>query len=142
MLGAAAAALALSACAAAHPNGLHADATPAAPPQTSGAPAAPPQTSGAPAAPSVSAASGEAARGLSYAQAYCASCHAVTPGEISPNPEAPTWEAVANAPGATFETMRDWLRSSHDFPAAMNFTIDPDRFDDLAAYLVTLQKRE
>lgn len=77
-------------------------------------------------------------RGLAFAEAHCAECHAVRPG-ISPNPQAPAFEAVINTAGLDLGTLKPWLRNSHDFPVMMNFTIDPERIDDLAAYMLTLK---
>jgi mono/diheme cytochrome c family protein len=77
-------------------------------------------------------------RGLAFAEARCAACHAVRPG-LSPNPQAPTFEGVINTPGLDIGTLATWLRNSHDFPAMMNFAIEPERIDDLAAYMLTLK---
>ena len=77
-------------------------------------------------------------RGLAFAEAHCSVCHAVRPG-LSPNPKAPTFEAVINTPGLDVGTLTPWLRNSHDFPAMMNFAIDPERIDDLAVYMLTLK---
>jgi mono/diheme cytochrome c family protein len=77
-------------------------------------------------------------RGLAFAQQRCASCHAVVKG-ASPNPEAPPFEAVINAADLKLDTLRPWLQSSHNYPAAMNFSIDPGQIDDLAAYMLTLK---
>lgn len=76
--------------------------------------------------------------GLAFAQRHCAACHAIDAG-ISPRPEAPSFEAVINTPGLTAETLRPWLRNSHNFPAIMNFEIAPDQIDALAAYMLTLR---
>lgn len=88
------------------------------------------------------AGSGPASRGLAFAKANCSGCHAVTTGRGSPNPEAPPFEVVVNAPGLTAATLKPWLRDSHNFPAMMNFAIDPEQIDDLAAYMTTLQRRD
>jgi mono/diheme cytochrome c family protein len=79
-----------------------------------------------------------AARGLAYAKEACVSCHAVTAGEgHSPELGAPTFEAIANTPGMTGIALNAWLHSSH--PTMPNLIVDPDRIDDLAAYLRTLK---
>ena len=78
-------------------------------------------------------------RGRAFAQARCAGCHAVEPNQGSPNPEAPSFEAVANQRGLTRLTLRRFLRNSHNYPAAMNFRIDAASIDDLSAYVVTLK---
>jgi mono/diheme cytochrome c family protein len=82
------------------------------------------------------------ARGLEFARAHCSRCHAVTAGRSSPNPDAPPFEVVVNAPGLNAGTLNSWLRNAHDFPEIMNFEIDSDRIDDLAAYMLTLQRED
>ena len=79
-----------------------------------------------------------AARGLAYAQANCATCHAVGTGP-SPRLQAPPFAAVINTPGLTADSLRPWLQNSHNFPETMNFAIAPDQIDDLAAYMLTLK---
>jgi len=81
-----------------------------------------------------------AVAGLSVAEARCAGCHAVTPGQISPNSDAPPFASIARRPGLTHATASRWLRSSHDFPDQMNFTLEPDQAEALAAYLLTLRE--
>jgi mono/diheme cytochrome c family protein len=81
----------------------------------------------------------EARRGLAFAQMRCAACHAVTPGGISPNPDAPAFESVVNVPGLTAETLTVWLRTSHYYPEAMNFEIAPEEVDGLTRYMLTLR---
>lgn len=76
-------------------------------------------------------------RGLAFAQAHCAACHAIAPGRVSPNPEAPTFAAVVETPGLTAETLSAWLRRSHDFPAIMQFEVASDQIDALTAYMLT-----
>lgn len=82
--------------------------------------------------------SGAAARGLSYARDACASCHAVELGEFaSPEVSAPSFEALANRPDMTRSSLSALLRSPHrNMP---NLIVEPDRIEDLAAYLYSLQ---
>lgn len=79
------------------------------------------------------------AAGLRVAETRCASCHAVTPGQISPNTDAPPFASIARRPGLTDATAYRWLRSSHNFPDQMNFILEPGQAEDLAAYLLTLR---
>ena len=79
-------------------------------------------------------------RGLVFVQQHCASCHGVTANTVSPNPESPPFEDVANKPGLTVITLRQFLSDSHNYPAAMNFTVDRARIRDIAAYMLTLRK--
>lgn len=80
-------------------------------------------------------------RGLEFAQAHCAACHAVVRDHFSPNPQAPAWEDVVAKEGLTHETLTYWLRHSHNFPEIMNFEIADDQVDALAAYMLTLRDR-
>lgn len=81
-----------------------------------------------------------AARGKALAQQRCAACHAVAAHDLSPNPDAPPFPAIANQAGLTRVTLHDFLKDSHNYPAAMNFTLDDAAVDDLAQYMVTLQQ--
>ena len=83
-----------------------------------------------------------ARRGAVFAEARCSSCHGVTKSASSPNPESPRFEAVANSPGLSRGTLRTFLRDSHNYPEAMNFTIAPGEIDDLADYILTLRSRD
>ena len=82
----------------------------------------------------------QARRGLVFAQQRCSGCHGVVENRSSPNPESPPFEDIANRPNVTQATLRQFLRDSHNFPAAMNFEVDNSRISDLAAYIVTLKK--
>ena len=82
-----------------------------------------------------------AARGQALAGSNCATCHAVgRDAGQSPNPQAPPFELIANQPGLTRETLGTFLRDAHNYPGAMQFTLDPAAADDLAAYMLTLRR--
>lgn len=81
-----------------------------------------------------------ARRGLTFAQLRCAGCHGLTANAGSPNPESPPFEAIVNAPGVTPSTLRQFLRESHNFPQAMNFTVAPSDIEDLGRYMLTLKR--
>lgn len=81
-----------------------------------------------------------AARGLAVAELRCAACHGVAANRASPNPEAPPFEDIANRPGVTAETLQAFLRDSHNFPAAMNFSVEDAELGELADYIATLRK--
>tara|TARA_R110000824_G_scaffold104214_6_gene247336 strand:+ start:5873 stop:6274 length:402 start_codon:yes stop_codon:yes gene_type:complete len=83
--------------------------------------------------------SDRAVDGRAFAQARCAGCHSVTDGQVSPNPNAPPFEAIANTRGLTDKTLQAWLRDSHNYPGQMDFEIDAKRIDELAAYMLTLK---
>ena len=90
--------------------------------------------------PNAPALSRSAQRGLAFAQTHCAACHGVSASTSSPNPESPPFEDVANTPGLTRTTLRRFLSDSHNFPAAMQFSVTTAQIRDLSAYIVTLQK--
>ena len=84
-------------------------------------------------------ASNREAHGLAFAQSRCAGCHNVTGRQASPNSSAPRFEAIANTRGLTDETLKAWLRDSHNYPGQMDFELDAKRIDELAAYMLTLK---
>lgn len=80
-----------------------------------------------------------AAAGLHYAQQVCAACHAVTSGQLqSPNPNAPTFEVIANLPGMTGTALNAWLHSPH--PTMPNLIVSPTDRDNVNAYLESLRR--
>lgn len=79
-------------------------------------------------------------RGQAFAQAHCAQCHAITANGSSPNPEAPPWDDIANRPGLTAGTFASFLADAHNYPAAMDFTVEHRAIADLAAYMLTLRR--
>jgi len=81
-----------------------------------------------------------AKRGVAFAQAHCTQCHAVTANGTSPNPEAPPWDDIANREGLTAQTFAAFLTDAHNYPAAMDFKVDPAAIRDVAAYMLTLRK--
>lgn len=95
--------------------------------------AAPPRTGTAPARP-------DAARGLAFAQQRCAECHGVKPDTLSPNPESPPFEDIANRNGLTEDTLGQFLIDSHNFPAAMDFSVTDAQARDLAAWMLTMRQ--
>jgi len=78
--------------------------------------------------------------GRIYADQACANCHAVAAGQTrSPDPKAPTFEAIANMPGMTTIALNVWLHASphRNMP---NIRVDPDQLDILSEYLFSLKK--
>ena len=96
----------------------------------------------APGAASAKAVAPEVQGGYDFAQAHCSTCHAVVPLKLSPNPESPPFQAIVSRPGLTGATLKTFLRDSHNFPEIMDFDIDSDQIDALAAYMLTLQERD
>ncbi len=81
---------------------------------------------------------GDRAQGRDLAQQICAECHAVgsSPG-VSPNPEAPPFELIANLPGMTSIALTAALRTSHrEMP---NVMLKPDELSNIIAYILSLK---
>ena len=77
--------------------------------------------------------------GAAYAKKVCAACHAVLPNEqISPLPQAPTFQSVANTPGMTEMALTVWLQSSH--PTMPNIVLAPDDMRNVVAYIRSLER--
>lgn len=89
--------------------------------------------------PGAAPATDTAARGIAFAQAHCAACHAIDAG-LSPLAEAPSFAGTANTPGFTAGTLRPWLRDSHNYPEIMNFALTPAQIDDLTTYMLSLKR--
>ncbi|HEX7532153.1 MAG TPA: c-type cytochrome [Methyloceanibacter sp.] len=83
---------------------------------------------------------GDVTAGAAYAKQICASCHAVLPNEqISPLPQAPTFQTVANLPGMTEMALSVWLQSSH--PTMPNIILKPDDLRNVVAYITSLKTK-
>lgn len=81
---------------------------------------------------------GDTARGYAFAGHACASCHGIEPGEAgSPQPGAPSFQAVANTPGVTTISLNAWLQSSH--PTMPNLIIERDDAANVIAYILSLR---
>ncbi len=81
---------------------------------------------------------GDPARGLEFAQANCAGCHAILGEEtISPNPDSPAFNAVANTPGITRTALSVFLQTPH--PTMPNLIVAGEDADNLIAYILSLK---
>ncbi len=82
---------------------------------------------------------GDIAAGQAYAKQICAACHAVLPNEqVSPLPQAPTFQKVADTPGMTEMALTVWLQSSH--PTMPNIVLAPDDMRNVVAYIRSLDR--
>ncbi|MBL8537907.1 MAG: hypothetical protein JNM59_10940 [Hyphomonadaceae bacterium] len=89
-------------------------------------------------APAADLGPGSPAIGRAYAQEVCAACHAIPPdGADSAHLYAPPFREIANAPGMTETAFRAWMSSSH--PTMPDIILEPDRIDDLWAYIASLK---
>jgi mono/diheme cytochrome c family protein len=77
--------------------------------------------------------------GAAYARKVCAGCHAVLANEqISPLPQAPTFQSVADTPGMTETALTVWLQTSH--PTMPNIVLEPDDLRNVVAYIRSLER--
>lgn len=74
--------------------------------------------------------------------AVCGSCHAVTPGALSPLPQAPTFPAIANRNGLTRETLSTYLRDAHNYPDIMDVGLDDEDVRLVTEYIISLRDAE
>ena len=77
-----------------------------------------------------------------FVEAACGGCHAVEPPFLSPNVNAPSFEAVANRPGVTRSTIQAWLRNAHNYPEQMDFDLTPEKVEEVSNYMITLRRRD
>ena len=71
--------------------------------------------------------------------AVCGSCHAVTPGTLSPLPQAPTFPAIANREGLTRETLTTYLRDAHNYPDIMDVGLTDEDVALVVDYMISLK---
>lgn len=77
--------------------------------------------------------------GRNLAKENCAGCHAIAPGDLSPNPSAPPFKEVARLypPETLEEALAEGIMVGHDDMPAFEFTAD--QVEQLIAYLKSLQ---
>jgi len=75
-----------------------------------------------------------------FVEAACAGCHSVEPPFLSPNPNAPSFESIANREGLTERTLARWLTDAHSYPEAMDFDLEPKHVKRIADYMITLRR--
>jgi mono/diheme cytochrome c family protein len=71
--------------------------------------------------------------------AVCGSCHAVTPGTLSPLPQAPTFPEIANRDGLTRETLTAYLRDAHNYPDIMDVGLTDADVALVTDYMLSLK---
>ena len=84
----------------------------------------------------------DAPRVPNLVQGVCGDCHGVEPPFLSPNPEAPDFEAIANSAGLTGDSLTAWLIDAHNYPELMEFELNEPEAREVAAYMVTLQRED
>ena len=78
--------------------------------------------------------------GHARARAWCASCHAVEPGQLAgPVGDIPSFTAVARQPSTTAPALHAFLTTPHgDMP---DIKLTPDEIDALVEYILSLKRR-
>ena len=76
---------------------------------------------------------------LAFVQAACGGCHAVEAPGLSRNPQAPTFEAIANRSGLSEDTLAAWLADAHNYPEVMDFDLDPSQVEMIADHMLRLR---
>ncbi len=77
-----------------------------------------------------------------FVEAACGGCHAVEPPFLSPNPGAPSFEAIANREGLSERTLGSWLKDAHNYPEIMDFDLSEEQAEAVAEYMITLREAE
>jgi mono/diheme cytochrome c family protein len=84
---------------------------------------------------------GDPRAGLAFADQVCAGCHAVRQGDRrSPQPNAPSFEQIADVPGMTATALYVALQSSHK--TMPNLMFEPAELRNVVAYILTLKRGE
>jgi len=81
---------------------------------------------------------GDETSGLKHAQKVCAQCHAIRQGDKhSPNPLAPSFDAIANMSGVTGMSLAAFLHSVHE--NMPNFVLSERDRNNVIAYILSLK---
>ena len=84
---------------------------------------------------------GDLAKGRALVAQVCAQCHAVRAEEArSPNPEAPTFQSIADISGMTALALSVALKTPHR--TMPNLVLAGDERDNVIAYILSLRSRK
>ena len=84
---------------------------------------------------------GDADLGREFALKTCAECHSVLPGGgASPNPDAPTFSAIAHSPGMSRIALVSWFQTPHK--KMPNLMLENADKDNLIAYITGLREMD
>ena len=76
--------------------------------------------------------------GLAYARQNCAECHAVEKGGWeSPNPDAPSFQSIAQTQGFSWIALSAFLQTPHK--TMPNFLLQPQDREDVIALILSLK---
>jgi len=85
--------------------------------------------------------SGDAVKGLAYAQRTCSGCHAIAASDTNSSiPAAPPFVTVANTRGMGATALAVWFRTPH--PTMPNLIIEGEDMDDVIAYILSLKQAQ
>jgi len=82
---------------------------------------------------------GDPAEGREVAERWCASCHAIAPGQAS-NEQAPSFESIIQDRDRSDEWISTWLSTPHD--VMPDLTLTRDEIAALVAYFDSLRPTE
>jgi cytochrome c len=80
-----------------------------------------------------------AAAGLKLAQQYCVRCHQIAPSGKRGWTDAPAFEAIANRPGSTTETLSATIQKPH--MKMLNTQRPVAEANEIAVYIMSLRKQ-
>ncbi len=84
-------------------------------------------------------AQGDPQQGQALAQAWCSSCHMVSPQQRNAGNDAvPSFASVARMPSTTQMSLEAFLQSPH--PPMPDLKLSRNQLDDVAAYILSLRK--
>ena len=85
-----------------------------------------------------------AGMGHDLARKYCAGCHKVEPGATAQPPGPPAFQAVADRPDTTRESLRHHLQTTHStgiIPLSMpNPKLTDDELNKVVSYILSLRQ--
>ncbi len=81
------------------------------------------------------------AKGRRLAERWCATCHLVSADQKAASADAPSFQALANAPGRTADGLADFLTLPGTTHSRMpDLALSRVEIDDVTAYIATLKK--
>lgn len=77
-----------------------------------------------------------------FVAAACGDCHGMVAAFQSPDPDAPSFPAIANREGVTEATLSTWLVDAHNYPETMDFELGEAEVQQVVDYMLTLQRED
>ncbi|MDK9695186.1 MAG: cytochrome c [Siculibacillus sp.] len=83
----------------------------------------------------------DSAKGRRLSERWCATCHLVTAEQKTASADAPSFHALASAPGKTEDVIADFLTLPGTTHSRMpDLALSRVEIDDIAAYIASLKK--